>query len=117
MTTDTNFRQVCVWPGTILEDNPTAIEEFETAMAEMFNGTRVKFLECIYTYPDVDDNGPVPETGGRCDLFFYVHNEDIAKFAIPRLSYGIRWIEDVYGNGGGYLYPERVKEYMSWGVE
>lgn len=115
MNIDNNFRQVCVWPGTIVESNPEGIAEFESGMNEMF-GIRVKFSECIYTYPDFGGDGnPVPDTGGRCDLFFFIHNEDISKFAIPRFNYGIRWIEDVYGNDQGYLYPERVKEYMRWG--
>jgi hypothetical protein len=30
------------------------------------------------------------------------------KFAVPRLQIGIRWWEDVLGNGGGELYPEFV---------
>lgn len=117
MSTNNNFSQVCVWPGTIVENNPSGITEFESGMNEMF-GIRAKFLECIYTYPDfIEGEGPVPDTGGRCDLFFSIHNEDIGKFAIPRFEYGIRWIEDVYGNGGGYLYPERVREYMTWGFQ
>jgi len=28
------------------------------------------------------------------------------KFAVPRLQMGIRWWEDVLGNGNGELYPE-----------
>ena len=106
------FTQVCVWPETSLGGSTG--KEFEEWVLTNF-GTRVQFLETIVTNPDLDSVGDVvPETGGREDLFFAVHNEDIAKFAIPRLVVGIRWIEDVYGNGGGYLYPARVAEYKSW---
>jgi hypothetical protein len=114
MNTNTNFCQVCVWPGTIVKNDDIA--EFESAMNMIF-GIRVKFLECIYTYPDFVNGEPVPDTGGRCDTFFSIHNDDISKFFVTqRIQNGIRWIEDVYGNGNGYLYPDRIKEYMTWGV-
>jgi hypothetical protein len=32
------------------------------------------------------------------------------KFAIPRLNMGIRWYEDVLGNGGDKLYPTEILE-------
>lgn len=106
------FTQVCVWPGTPLGDTTPA--EFEAAMPEMFGG-RVQFLEEIVTAPDLTKTGrPKKGTGGRNDLLFAVHSEDIGKFALRRLQAGIRWIEDVYGNGGGHLYPERVAAYKSW---
>lgn len=107
------FTQVCVWPGTTIEGSNAA--EFEEFMAENFGGARVQYLENILTAPDKTPSGEVvPGTGGRDDLFFAVHSADVMKFAIPRLSYGVRWIEDVYGNGNGYLYPERVAGYKSW---
>jgi len=45
-----------------------------------------------------------------------VHDEDIDKFAVPRLSMGIRWWEDVLRNGNGVLYTEDVLEKypMTW---
>ncbi len=71
------------------------------------------------TGPDRDENGiAVPETGGRHDVFFAVHNDDVMRFAIPRLQMGIRWIEDVLENEAREtehsIYPERVKEYRTW---
>jgi hypothetical protein len=110
------FSQVCVWMGvTEVEDR---VEEFEKFFLYTFSGTRIQYLETILTNPDRTPFGSiVEETGGRSDVFFAVHSEDIAKFAVPRLQYGIRWIEDVYLNGGGYLYPERVAEYRTWGTD
>lgn len=107
------FQQVCVWPGTILEKDQ--VGEFEQWVADEF-GTRVKYLETVVTGPDLDENGkPVLGTGGRHDLMFAVHSEDVGKFAVPRLKAGMRWLEDIYLNGHGHIYPDRVKEqYWCW---
>jgi len=100
-----NYKQLCVWPGTVLGD--TTIAEFEAYMLETFN-VRVKFHADVTTLPDIDEAGNhIPDTGGRNDLFFYIHNEDIAHFAVPRLGMGIRWWEDVVGyNNNKHLYTE-----------
>ena len=100
-----NYTQLCVWPGTVLGDStPQELESF--FLEEM--KTRIKFHAEVKTLPDIDENGnAVTETGGRNDLFFYVHSEDIGNFAIPRLKMGIRWWEDVVGyNDNSHLYPE-----------
>ena len=107
-----NFRQVCTWPATIVGKD--SIQAFEQFMLDEL-GTRVQYLEEIQTAPDRDADGyAVRDTGGRNDVLFAVHDEDVMKFAIPRLQYGMRWLEDVYGNGDGALYPERVAEYQCW---
>ena len=112
-----NFDQVCVWPGCTLNgEKKTTVEEFESIMKEKFN-VRVQFLEEIETKPDTDSEGnALPETGGRPDLFFAVHNDDIGHFAVPRLQVGIRWIEDVLAacNYHNRIYPERVFDYCGW---
>ena len=110
-----NFSQVCVWPGIIIADNQ--IENFENYFSK--EGFRVQFLESIQTKPDRDESGiAVPETGGRHDAFFAVHNDDVMKFSVPRLGMGISWIEDVLDNEAREtehsIYPERVKEYRTW---
>lgn len=107
-----NFSQVCVWPATLVGEDET--HQFEEFLKDNF-GVRAQFLEIILTCPDEDDDGNlVEDTGGRSDVFFAVHQEDIGKFAVARLPYGIRWIEDVYGNDQGCLYPPRVEKYRSW---
>ena len=119
------FSQVCVWPGTVVNysGNPANLSEgekmneiaqFVEFMKDNF-GVCVQYLEEILTNPDPDDC----ESGGRNDLFFAVADEDIGKFAIPRLQYGIRWIEDALSsvNRTAYLYPERVKEYCCWDAD
>ena len=89
---ENEFSQLCVWPGTVLGDSPSSeLEEF--FLNEM--GVRIKFKCEVETLPDIENGKAVPDTGGRNDLFFYVHDEDVMKFAIPRLQMGIRWWEDV----------------------
>lgn len=106
------FEQVCVWPAVVVK------EEQLTDFVEFFRdemGVRVQYLEQLNTKPDQNEFGsPVEGTGGRNDVLFAVHKEDTMKFAVPRLSMGIRWIEDVYGNGHGHLYDSRVAEYKTW---
>jgi hypothetical protein len=106
MKKDENFRQLCVWPGTLLGES--TVEDFEQFFLEDM-GVRVKFLEEVVTNPDVDEYGnDIEDTGGRNDLFFYVHSEDCGKFAIPRLRMGIKWWEDVVGNDNHKIYPTEV---------
>lgn len=100
-----NYKQLCVWPGTILgESTPQDLENF--FLTEM--KTRIKFHAEVQTLPDLDESGnPIANTGGRNDLFFYVHSDDTAAFAVPRLQMGIRWWEDVVGyNDNSHLYTE-----------
>ena len=98
------FNQLCVWPGTVVgKDEITALETF---FKDEMNVT-VKFETEVKTLPDTPG---CTETGGRNDVFFYIADDDISKFAIPRLQMGIRWYEDVLGNGGGKLYPTEVLE-------
>jgi len=111
-----NFKQVCVWPGCVVNDD--AKDGFEEILLEKM-GVRTQFLEMIKTLPDVQDRKEEnPETGGRSDTFFAVHEEDVGKFAVPRLSLGIRWIEDATSEANGYpsnpIYPPRVLKYKTW---
>lgn len=99
------YKQLCVWPGTLLGDStPKDLEDFFINES----GVRVKYHTEIETLPDLNPSGvPVPDTGGRSDLFFYVHDEDVSKFAVPRLQMGIRWWEDVIKyNDNSNLYPK-----------
>jgi hypothetical protein len=96
-----NFNQLCVWEGTLV--GKEEIKSFEKFFKDEM-GTRVKYVEEVETLPTPNVEG----TGGRNDVFFYVHDNDIDKFSVPRLSMGIRWWEDVLGNGGGVLYKEEV---------
>ena len=70
-------------------------------------GVTVKFETQVKTLPDTPK---CTKTGDRNDIFFYIADDDIGKFAVPRLQMGIRWWEDVLGNGASNLYTEEFLE-------
>jgi len=98
-----DFNQVCVWEGTVV--GADEVKTFEDWVQSEF-GVRAKYSEEVLTLPTPGEEG----TGGRSDLFFRVHDEDVMKFAVPRLMVGIKWWEDVLGNGNGELYPQEILE-------
>ena len=98
------YNQLCVLEGTIMPEG--GAKELETFFKDEF-GVKVKFETEVKTLPDKPG---CTETGGRNDIFFYIADDDIMKFAVPRLQMGIRWWEDVLGNGNGKLYPTEVLE-------
>ena len=110
-----------IWPATIVPEGQG--EEFEKFCLDNWH-VRVKFIEVIKTGPDYKNHHPVEGTGGRSDVFFYIHNDDIDKFAVQRFGMGDgcpRWLEDVLdnersgrANGRRSLYPIRVKEWRKW---
>lgn len=96
------YKQLCVWPGTMMGDNTA--EDFENYFKDDL-GVRVKFMEEVVTLPG---NGG---EGGRHDVF-YIHNNDIGKFALQKLNMGISWWEDVISNKRHLIYPkEIIKKY------
>jgi hypothetical protein len=115
-----SYTQVCVWPGCVVvtdqDKSQSQIENFVQLMLSEL-GVRVTYLEEVKTNPDTDSRGyKIEGTGNRNDLVFSVHDEDVMKFAVPRLQYGIRWIEDVMSeiNHSSHLYPSRLRDYCSW---
>lgn len=108
-----DFNQVCIWPGTIVYDDK--IKCFEEWFFNEFQ-TRIQYLETIETYPDKKNGEIIEGTGGRHDVFFAVHNDDINRFSVPKLSLGVRWIEDVLSkvNYIHEIYPKRVFQYKTW---
>lgn len=87
------FNQLCVWPATIVGKD--RIQEFNDFMHDEF-GIRSKY-ECEVELPS-----------GRNDLLFFIHQDDVMKFAIERLEYGIRWWEDVFYNNQDGEYPSHI---------
>ena len=99
---ESQFNQLCVWPGVVVGDSKKVQEDFVKFFKDEM-GVTVKYETEVKTLPD--ETGP----GGRNDLFFYIHDDDVMKFAVPRLRMGIRWWEDVLGNGNGKLYPAEIR--------
>ena len=98
------FNQLCVMEGTLMPEG--GAKELEPFFKNEM-GVTVHFETQVKTLPDEPG---CTLTGGRNDLFFYIADDDIGKFAVPRLQMGIRWWEDVLGNGGGNLYTEEFLE-------
>lgn len=88
------WQQLVVWPGTILE--PGDIETLTDIIKKEFD-VRIKFEGEEKTLPD--ETGP----GGRNDVFFRIHKDDVGKFAIPKLGIGARWWEDIWYNDSQHL--------------
>ena len=99
------YQQVSVLQG--LELSGMTPDDFEKLIMKEFS-VRTKYLETIVTLPD--SNGP----GGRSDVMIAVHNEDISRYSVARLSFGGRWFEDVVNNSP-LLYPQEIKDkYYKW---
>lgn len=103
------FDLVCVWSATLIGEKHAS--EFENWFKNEFD-IEVQYLEEVTTLPDRDKDGNVVEkTGGRNDVFFAIKREDASKFAIPRLHFSIRWVEDAILQDES-IYPKYVKEYL-----
>lgn len=102
LPSEDNYKQLCVWEGTLVTEANS--KEFEKFILEQ-TGSRIKYSEEIKTNPTPGE----PETGGRNDVLFFIHKDDVAKFAVARFTFGIRWWEDVIKyNNGSYLYPSEI---------
>ena len=98
------YNQLCVLQGTIMPEG--GAKELETFFKDEF-GVKVKFETEVKTLP----NEPgCTLTGDRNDIFFYIADDDIGKFAVPRLSMGVRWWEDCLLNGDGMFYTKEFLE-------
>lgn len=115
-----NFKQVVVWPGTVVLEKEIA--QFENFMLVEL-ATKVKYIETVITKPDFSNTSEF--AGGRSDVLFYVDSEDLPHFALKRFGFGMRWIEDVLDNEirrneetntpiEYSIYPEHVKAYRTW---
>lgn len=108
------YNQVVIWPGMTLTKEQAV--EFDSLMKDML-GFNIQYLETMETKPDIDSNGvPISNTGGRHDIFFAIHVDDIPKFSLARLQHGMRWIEDVLAdcNYRSHIYPDHVYNYVTW---
>lgn len=97
--------QIVVWEGCVVGDQKAQFIDF---MKE--NGFTAKYVTEVKTNPTPGESG----TGNRNDFFFSISKNDIMKFAIWRLQFGMRWFEDVVANAP-YLYNRDViDKYYSW---
>jgi len=97
------YNQLVVWVGVILKEAeyPSFIEQMKEEI-----GTRIEVRESFTTDPTPN----MPDTGGRYDLIFAVHEDDISSFAIKRLQIGgMSWWEDYLDNNPNIV-PEDILE-------
>lgn len=97
-----SYAQMCVKAG--LPMTQSMFGAFQRTMNRLFDLSH-EFIPVgvVETLPTPGQ----PETGGRPDFCFLVHDEDMEKLGTPlRLELGIRWWEDVLLNGGDQIYPE-----------
>ena len=107
------YNQLCLWSGTVVGEDQ--VQSFEDHFKEL--GFRVKYEIEVTTKPDIENGEVVDDTGGRNDLLFYIHDDDIGIFAVPRLNMGIRWWEDVVSyNDNSHLYTRKIlnKYKVKW---
>ena len=110
-----DYSIVSVMAGCIVEKGS------EHHFDEMVNNLGAKhpaiLIGTAITLPDLEDRDhPLPETGGRHDLFFAFHNLDIMRVAVPRLMYGIRWWSDVVDNEWNELPLHAKDSYREWTI-
>jgi hypothetical protein len=94
------YQQIVCWEGTELGVDEEAM--FVTfVQEELALQHDVQVIGTVKTLPG--RNGP----GGRIDLFFFIHNDDVPRAATRRLKFGMRWINDCIApeNGGPGIYP------------
>jgi hypothetical protein len=84
---DNEYRQIICWEGTELGvDDETSFISFVKDELALQHDVRV--IGNVKTLPG--RNGP----GGRIDLFFIIHNDDVIRAATRRLKFGMRWMND-----------------------
>jgi hypothetical protein len=107
------YGTVCVIEGLVV--GPENVEAFVQNIRHK-TGARIQYLEEVVTRPSLENRRVVKGTGGRNDVFFAVHDDDVKDFVTARFSIGARWADDVIGNQrhsyGRVLYPKRFEDYV-----
>lgn len=105
------FEQLCVWPNAPLIEDGNVRDTMR--LLEKF-GFRVFLAEVVVTLPG--QGGP----GGRTDVLFYIHNDDIVRFSLQRFSLLQESSGRMYGlafRQQGRTVEEHARFYADRGVE
>lgn len=94
------YQTVCLWPGTSIR--PGEVPDFVDFICKEFETVHpIEVIGNVKTR--AGHGGP----GGRLDLLFLVHDDDVMKFANSKRSeLGIRWWSDVHFNDQHDLYSK-----------
>jgi len=98
--------QVCVWLATVIQNakDPMSVEDFEDYMLVELD-YRVQYM---FEYKTLPDNSG---EGGRNDVVFALHNDDVNRMMGDRLiRFGgdIKWYND-YKNNYGKQIPSKYR--------
>jgi hypothetical protein len=91
------FQTMALWQGTFVSE----ADDVESFFLEKL-GARIRRVGCVNT------------SKGRVDFVFFVHSEDVAKFAVQRLKLGQdmpRWWEDIYFNNQQDQFPQSFLDF------
>tara|TARA_R110000751_G_scaffold24863_1_gene68084 strand:- start:209 stop:580 length:372 start_codon:yes stop_codon:yes gene_type:complete len=95
MKTKKGYNQICAWLGVVVKnaDKPMTQKEFEKFM--LGEGYKVNYIDEYKTLPDHTSEG------GRNDVIFSLHKDDVNKMVMDRLhkfNGDIKWYEDYVTN-------------------
>ena len=99
-------KSLLMWPSVFLR-NETERQEFQKNDFKNFFPNAMHDPIVIGNVITLPGQGG---SGGRSDLFFWVHEDDLSGFVMARFKYGIRWWQDVYCNGGEDIYPSEFRD-------
>jgi len=96
------FTQLVCWQGTDMPLQPSDREIDDLQQMFANRGFRIRFEAVVRTLPGCGG------AGNRSDVFFYLHRDDVAAFALFRLlvDSSLKWWEDVVDNGQAILYTD-----------
>ena len=105
------FEQLCLWTNAPLVEDGSAANTMR--LLEKFS-FRVSLADVVVTLPG--QGGP----GGRTDVLFYIHNDDIVRFSLQRFSLLQESSGRMYGiayRQSGYNVDEHARFYSEHRVE
>lgn len=86
------YHTLVIWHGTVVQKD----DDIEDFFMETCN-SRIKRVGCVTCL------------NGRIDFAFFVHDDDVTKFAVQRFKLGNdtpRWWEDIYFNDQQDQFPD-----------
>lgn len=96
---DQSYQQICVLRGV-----SDSLEDLGKLIPETFD-VRIQMLDEFKTRAGQGGDG------GRRDVLFLIHSDDISKFAVSRLGCGISWWEDYLAGSKSIVPPSIKKKY------
>lgn len=111
---DADYLQTVFWQCSPIR-YPEDVIAFERVFKRAFDLKHdIRWIGMLVTFKTPGE----PDTGGREDAAFLVHNEDLDAISVElRLDLGFRWMFDVFGNETRRLYPLHFRRPYSLAEE